>query len=333
MKNKHVLQLIQKFFLLTGSSITLKQSLRRPVHIYSFIVAFVFCSNSLVSCEKDINIKIKDNHPLLVVEGYINNLLPQYNYVALSRSLDFFSTDFQSTAVSNATVTITEGEFINNQYVWNTTGKVQLYEANLPFLPVNFRHGVYFDPRLILDPPNALAGKVKKYYLLEISEGGNQYSAITRLLNPVKIDSLTKGFSYVDTDDENKTKYRITNHYKDPDTLNNTQLYYYRFSENRDNFGWGGISRTRSFGADDLTNGQEIHLTHQRGFAAPDTVDYYMASVTRDVFNFWDSFNKARNNNGPFSTPVTLISNIKGSNVTGCFTGLSLDAKTIIISK
>lgn len=331
MKSKFVLQFIQKFFLLTGICNSMKQLLRRSVQLHSFIFAFVFGSITLVSCEKDINIEIKDNHPLLVVEGYINNLMPTYNYVALSRSLDFFSTDFQSTAVSNATVTITEGEFVNNQYVWNTRSKVQLYEANLPFVPANFRTGVYFDPRLILDPSNALTGKEGKSYLLEISEGGNQYSAIANLLRPVKIDSLTKGFSYVDTEDKNKTKYRITNHYKDPDTLNNTQFYYYRFSENRDNFGWGGLSRTRAFGADDVTNGQQIHLTHPRGFVVRDTVDYYMASVTRDVFNFWDSFSKARNNNGPFSTPVTLNSNIRGSNVTGCFSGLSLDAKTIII--
>ncbi len=126
-------------------------------------------------------------------------------------------------------------------------------------------------------------------------------------MKPVPIDSLTIGYGYIDKDDNNKTKYRITNHYKDPDTLGNSQFYYYRFSENRNNFGWGGISKSRATGTDDLTNGQEIHLTHPRGFVVKDTVDYYMASVTRDVYNFWDSYNKARNNNSPFATPVVWL--------------------------
>ncbi|MBD0365329.1 MAG: hypothetical protein ICV53_04410, partial [Flavisolibacter sp.] len=60
---------------------------------------------------------------------------------------------------------------------------------------------------------------------MEIKEGGNYYSAITNLLQPVQIDSLTTGFGYLDEEDGNKQKYRITNHYKDPDTLNNTQLF------------------------------------------------------------------------------------------------------------
>jgi hypothetical protein len=308
----------------------MKLLLRRSVLTQLFIAA-VACCISLTACEKNIDIKIDNNEPLLVVEAYINNQMRDYNYVVLSRSLDYFSSDFQGAAVSNATVTITEGEIINQQYVWNPSSKVQLFEANLAAVPANFRKGVYFDPRLVTNPQGSLIGVPGKSYLLEISDGQQQYTATTTLLPPLPIDSLTVGFSYRDTEDNNKLKARITNHYKDPDTLNNTQFYYYRFSENRNNFGWGGISRSRAFGVDDVTNGQQLHLTHPRGFVVGDTVNYYMASVTRDVYNFWDSYSKARNNNGPFSTPVTLMSNVKGNNVTGCFTGLSLTSKTVII--
>ncbi|GEO07697.1 DUF4249 domain-containing protein [Segetibacter aerophilus] len=330
MKNKLVIQFIQSIAGLTSSNITMKLLLRRSVLTQLFIAA-VGCCISLTACEKNIDIKIDNNEPLLVVEAYINNQMRDYNYVALSRSLDYFSTDFQGAAVSNATVTVTEGEIINQQYVWNRSSKVQLLEANIPAVPANFRKGVYFDPRLVTNSQGALIGVPGKSYLLEISDGQQQYTATTTLLPPLPIDSLTVGFSYRDTDDNNKLKARITNHYKDPDTLNNTQFYYYRFSENRNNFGWGGISRSRAFGVDDVTNGQQLHLTHPRGFVVGDTVNYYMASVTRDVYNFWDSYSKARNNNGPFSTPVTLMSNVKGDNVTGCFTGLSLTSKTVII--
>ncbi|MCW3082535.1 DUF4249 family protein [Segetibacter sp.] len=330
MKNKLVRQAVRSLFLLVSSSTNIRLPLRRSVPLQLFIAAFMFCVG-LTACEKNIDIKLNNGEPLLVVEAYINNQMREYNYVVLSRSLEYFSTDFQSTAVSNATVTITEGELVNQQYVWNPASKVQMSEANLPIVPANFRKGVYFDPRLVTNPQSALIGVPGKSYLLEISAGLNKYTAVTTLLTPVPIDSLTAGYSYRDTEDNNKLKFRITNHYKDPDTLNNTQFYYYRHPENRHNFGWGGISRSRAFGVDDVTNGQEIHLTHPRGFLVGDTVNYYMASVTRDVYNFWDTYSKARNNNGPFATPVTLKTNMTGNNVTGCFSGLSLNSRTIII--
>lgn len=335
MKNRSINKYVQRIFLFAGGNAFVKLLLRRPDsyrdRLQLFMAALLFCFIGLVSCEKNIDLTIKNYKPLLVVEAYVNNEMREYNYVVLSRSLEYFSTDFQSIGVSNATVSITEGEIKNNQYVWNTSSKVQLVEANFSGVPENFRKGVYFDSRLVTNPQKALIGVPGKSYLLEISEGGNQYFAIATMLQPVPIDSLTTSYRFVDETDSNKVKLRITNHYKDPDTLNNAQLYYYRFRENRNNFGWGGISRSRAVGTDDLTNGEYIHLTHPRGFVVGDTVNYYMASITRDVYNFWDSYNKARNNQGPFATPVILSTNIKGSNVTGCFSGLSLSSKTIII--
>ena len=279
-----------RFFCLVASRrISPKLYLRRSVQQYIFIATGFIFSFGLASCEKNFDIQLDNYKPLLVVEAYINNEMPDYNYVVLSRSLEYFSTDFQSQAVVNANVSITEGEYINNQYVWNGNSRVQLAEANLPGIPENFRQGVYFDPRLITDRPNALIGKPGKSYLLQISEGENQYSSITTLLTPVLIDSVTAGESFIDETDSNRTKLRITNHYKDPDTLNNTQFFYYRFAENRNNFGWGGLFRSRASISDELTNGEYMRLTQPRNFIAGDTVHYSMASVTRDVFNFWDS--------------------------------------------
>ena len=297
----------------------------------SVFVVLIFLCLACTSCVKDFNINIKSNKPLLVVEGYINNQMREYNYVIMSRSLDYLSANFQSTPVGGASVSITEGEIINSRYVWNPATRIQLREANLPILPANFKTGVYFDPRLITDSARALLGTPGKSYLLEISEGDNRYSSVTTLLHPVPIDSITSGYPFIDEEDSSKLKLRITNHYKDPDTLNNTQFYYYRSAENRGNFGWGGLSKSRTAGSDDLSNGQYIRLTHPRGFLTGDSLTYMMASVTRDVYQFWDSYNDARRNGGPFATPVVLGTNLKGENVTGCFCGLSLSSKTIVI--
>ena len=331
MKSKATILLI-KFFDVVDRITSARHRLRRSVQRRVFIAPLFTICILLTSCEKDFTIDVKGNEPMLVVEAYINNEMRQYNYVILSRSLDYLSLDFQSTPVTNATVTITEGERVGNDYKWNPSTKWQLSPTSIPGIPPLFKN-IYFDPQLATDSSKALLGKPGKSYLLEIAEGGNKYSAITTLLLPVQIDSLTTGFKYIDEEDGNKQKYRITNHYKDPDTLGNTQLVLYRFSENRNRFGWGSFfgNRNSSTGTDELTNGEYMHLTHPRGYLAGDTVNYHMASVTRDVYNFWQSFNNARNNGGPFATPVTLTSNISGPNVTGCFSGMSLSSKTIII--
>ncbi len=319
------------FLILTFNFLTARFNSRPKI---IFIVSILLL---LTACEKNFDIKVKANQPQLVVEGYINNEMPGMNYVVLSRSMDYYSPDFQSTAVSGATVTITEGTLAaDKSYRWDPATKVQLYEVKPTSsrqVPSNFGNGIYFDQRLVTDSANALKGKIGKYYLLEIETGDGLYSAITTLLQPVTLDSVTCGFSFVD-DDDSIEKSRVTLHYQDPDTLGNAQLFYWQNWGNRTNFGWGGMGTAwRNSGVDDLTNGEYMRVTQGGSFEIGDTVTYHMASVTRDVHAFWEKFRDARNNNGPFATPVTLLNKVNGENVTGCFSGLSLSSKTVVIYK
>ena len=288
----------------------------------------------LISCERDFDIPLKNNEPQLIVEAYINNELPLFNYVALGNSQDYYSPNFENVPVTGAMVTITEGTLLaNNTYAWNTASKKTLKEVRLPQYSNALLPGVYFDSTLATDETKALKGKPGKHYLLEIETGGKRYSAITALLPIIPIDSLTSGDHFVETEaDTAVIKAHITIHYKDPDTIGNTQLYYYRHSGNSRNFGWGGIG-TNSFtpNTDDLVNGQYLHITQGKGFEPRDSVSYYLASVERNVYNFWDSYNKARSNDGPFSTPVKLQNTISGENVIGCFSGFSISTKGIVV--
>jgi hypothetical protein len=300
-------------------------------------VAPVLAVFFFLSCDTDILIDMKKNEPQLVVEGYINNYLSEYNYVILSKSMDYFAPDFQSVAVSNALVYITEGtKNADNSYTWNPATRVQLTETDNTRVPTEYRKGLYVDSRMLMTSSVAssqsLRGRTGKHYLLEITVEGKNYSAITSLLTPVTLDSLSSGYSFTDTEDQNKMKARLTVNYKDPDTLGNRQLFYWRQKKNMNSFGWGALSSNRRLnGTDDLYNGQYVKLTQPQGFEYKDSVEYYMISVDRTVYRFWDSYNKARNNDGPFSTPVQLISNIEGTNVTGCFSGFSVSAKKIVV--
>lgn len=298
-------------------------------HVF-FIILITGLSAGLVSCERDFDIRLKDNEPQLVVEAYINNEMPLYNYVVLSRSQNYYDDGFQGLPVTNAVVTITEGILTPaNTYDWDLSSKKQLMEVDIPQVPEGAVPGIYMDPDAISNPSRALQGIPGKHYLLEIETEEGKYTAVTALPLPVTLDSLTSGNYFIDSI---YTKARLTIHFQDPDTIGNSQLYYWRDNESRNNFGWGGLRRNRYVPAtDDLTNGQYMRLTPNNGFGIGDTVQYHLVSVERKVYNFWDSYSKARNNDGPFATPVRLRSTIQGNNVIGCFSGFSLSTKTIIV--
>lgn len=286
----------------------------------------------LVACTKDFEIDVKTNRPQLVVEAYINNEMPEYNYVVLSRSQDYYAPDFKSVPVASAEVSITEGTIQNSNYVWDASTKVSMKETNDARVPQELRGGIYFDPRVAVDLSRALLGKPGKHYLLEINAEGKKYSAITSILPVVNLDSLSCGYTFTDTEDSNKVKSRITLNYKDPDTMGNRYLYYRRTPDNQYNFGWGGLNANRrANGKDDLTNGQYMKVTQPQNFLLGDSIQYFMIGVERPVYDFWDSYLKARENGGPFATPVTLTNTIVGQDVIGCFSGFSISSKRIVV--
>lgn len=301
---------------------------------WSFVFAGILLMGmlaGLASCERDFHIELKTGEPELVVEAYINNELPQFNYVVLTYTQNYYDTSVQSIPATGASVTITEGtQATNGKYDWDQSTQKRLIEADVPQVPGGAVPGVYIDTNAYANRGSALKGKIGKYYLLEIETKGNHYSSITYLPPPVTLDSVASGNYFVDSIYE---KARLTLYYKDPDTIGNTQLYYWRNNFNhRNSFGWGAIGSSRFLpGTDELTNGQNLQLTPNNGFLLGDTVNYHLVSVERKVYNFWDSFNKARDANGPFATPVKLESTIEGKNVVGCFSGFSLSTKEIVV--
>lgn len=286
---------------------------------------------SLVSCERDFHIELKTGDPEMVVEAYINNEIPMFNYVVLSYSQNYYDTGFHNIPVMGATVHITEGRLLpDNTYEWDASTQKELVESDVPNVPGGAVPGIYMDTLAFINSPQALRGKPGKYYKLDIETKGHHYSSITYLPEPVKLDSVTSGHHFIDSIYE---KARLTLYFKDPDTIGNSQLYYWQNTFNhRNSFGWGALGSNRFLpGTDDLVNGQYLTLTPNNGFPLEDTVHYHLISVERKVYNFWDSFNKARDASGPFATPVKLASTIMGENVVGCFSGFSLSTKTIIV--
>lgn len=301
--------------------------MKKPSNYIFALLILLLCN----ACEKDIDLQLDKTPPMLVVEAYINNNLRSYNYVIIGKTVNFTESQFANTAVEKATVTITEGDFQKGKgYQWNTAAKVTMKEGKMPAMHSLYIPGVYFDPKLVTDSAKALIGKPGKSYLLEIVSEGKTYTAITTLPIPVPIDSLTNTTPF--KDDSGRVRARLTVHYTDPDTLGNAQIYYWANRYTKSTFGWGALGTDRYLpNTDELVNGQSIHITHSAVMPVGDTATYYLVSVERPVYDFWDSFNKARANSGPFSTPVVLKSNIKGSNVVGCFSGFSVSSMRHVI--
>lgn len=302
-------------------------------NLFVLLLAVQVC---ITSCERDFDIAIKPNKPMLVVEGYINNEMPAYNYVILSRSQDYYSTQLDNLPVAGARVTITEGtERPDKTIEWDEDNAVLLQERNISAINISSRsvsNGIYFDERLITDTANALIGKPGKYYLLKVEVDNTIYTAVTYLPIPVQLDSLSSEKHFIDSDNNSRERAMVTLHYNDPDTLGNAQLIYSRSGDNWNNFGWGGLRQSRFInGTDDLVNGAYMHPTISFGFEINEQVEYLLVSVERKVYNFWNSFNKAKDNAGPFSTPVMLDNTITGENVVGCFSGFSVSSKTILV--
>jgi hypothetical protein len=295
------------------------------------IALLIVAGVMMISCEKDFFVDLKTSDQQLVVEAYINNELPLGNYVVLTHSQNYYDTTVQSLPVTGALVFITEGQLdADGTIVWDASSKKKLTESDIPSVPGGAVPGVYIDSMAFLNPAQALMGKPGKHYLLEIDTKGGNYTAITSLPKPVLLDSVSSGNYFIDSI---YRKARLTLYYQDPDTIGNTQLFYWRNSFNHSkSFGWGSYGSNRFLpGTDDLTNGQYITVTPNNGFIIEDTVHYSLVSVERQVYNFWDSFARARDNAGPFATPVKLASTIKGENVVGCFSGFSLSTKTIVV--
>ena len=131
------------------------------------IILALACTIALTSCEREINLDLKNTFPKLVVEGNILlglDTLIQQQEIELSRSADYTGPDMPQ-PVTNATVRVTEG---SNTYEF-----------------VHVGNGLYTSDFIAL--PN-------KEYKLVIDYDGDRYEAVETMRNGPVIDSLAVVF-------------------------------------------------------------------------------------------------------------------------------------------
>ncbi|HYG17267.1 MAG TPA: DUF4249 domain-containing protein [Bacteroidia bacterium] len=280
-----------------------------------YIILLVSLLLIFSGCEKEIEVDLPRTENEIVVEAYINQLDPLFNYVILSRSVNFFQPGVGIVPVKGAQVFITEGTVAGTDTNWNTSGKWQLTELFPDSIP-----GIYFS--------FGLTGKLEHVYKLEVFADGKYVHSITNIPPIVPLDSLS--YTVVINPDDNKDTGRFMSiHFLEPVPKGNCYRAMYRIGGDTSYFGWGSIFHGDDAFNDDFVNGVYRNFTYGRNFRYNDTVNYYFSCIDRMAFNFWESYETIRNNGGPFSTPVQLKSNVQ--NAIGSFTGMAVTKKKIII--
>lgn len=264
----------------------------------------------LLSCTKDISVKIPHAPEKIVIEGIIEN--GQYPWVIVTRNADFFEAVDSSTllnmVVLDALVTVTDGSITD-------TLSFELDQNQVPFYK-------YVGSTLI--------GEIGKTYRLTVKADGKTFTAQTSIPNPVQLDSLV----FKNTEEvKNDSAGFIWFYFQDPDTLGN---YYRAFTKTigKDSV---FVHASSSVTDDRNVNGQYIEFPTYRGwnpnlteeqheaerdslngmprwaFVRGDVVVFKFCSLDSEHYEFWRTIEVQNSSDGnPFASPTTVYTNISG---------------------
>jgi len=262
---------------------------------------FVWLISTLFACEKPIDIDLPPAPEELVVEAYINDRSPFLNYVILTHTVDYFNPDLSLPAVHNADVQISEGQVNSTDTNWITTWTLQ--EIAPDTLP-----GIYFNP--------VVQGRPGYVYRLAIKARGKSLRAVTTIPTPRTIDSVSIRIELSPSD----TVGFMTIHFFDPPKRGDNYRFMYKLGGDSIIPSWGSINTSDALRDDEFINGEPRQFRYSRELDYGDTVHYFLNTLDRNSYLFWDSYFELRGNSGnPFATPVKLRSTVEGG--IGCFTG------------
>lgn len=289
-------------------------------------IVALFCIICLLSCEKNIDFKLKAAPGVLVVDANIENDQPPV--VILSKSFDYFS-NINPTALDTA--------FVHDATVWISTGTETHQLKEYSFIT---RGGfpAWFYSTDTLNAGTPFKGQLHTTYHLQVLVGGQEYSAATTIpALAKKIDSLWwKPTPFADDSTEADVFVRA----QDPPGLGNYIRYY--TSTNNGPF----LPGMQSVFDDQLIDGTTYDLKVTPGidrnnpvafdknfFHRGDTVTLQVSNIDRDTYEFWLTMEFAYQSIGnPFASPNTVLGNISNGAL-GAFCGYASTFKTLYIPK
>ncbi len=277
----------------------------------------------ITGCEKDIDFKLNDAEPKLVVEATIEN--NQAPIVILTRSVGFFS---------NLSLPVLAQNFVNNAdvYVSNGTLTHKLKEYTVPLAPgINF----FYYSIDSSDLASAFLGELNTGYSLKVITGGEEYTAYTTIPGYQKqIDSLW----WKPVPDANDTS-NVFVMVRSTDAPGFGDYVRYFTSTNDGPFLPGDRSVFDDLFIDGTTYDLQVEPGIDRNGVEPDndffqrgdTVTFKLSGIDKPTFDFWRTWEFSIESIGnPFSTPVKVIGNISNGAL-GYFGGYASQYHTLII--
>ncbi|MBK8443344.1 MAG: DUF4249 domain-containing protein [Sphingobacteriales bacterium] len=274
--------------------------------IFRNLVIMLVLSCAACNMSKEIEVDLPEYEPQAVVECYLEAGQPYR--MALTKSSGYFDevndTALLSILIHGALVLIT-----------HANGTDTLQEAAGGVFVENGRLFNYISSKTVPTLYNS------DFSLKIITADNKEISAVTRLLPPVPIDSLTTKWST-----SNDTLALVLTHITDPADTDN----YYR----RQFFFGSRDSVQQDFFPDDRIVGENNQLVFGSGydFTEGDTALAVLWHINKEYADYAQSTQTAIASNGnPFASPGSILSNIQGG--IGIFTGVSRDEKSVIIHK
>lgn len=281
-------------------------------------------SAALISCEKNIDFKLKDAVPVLVVDAQIENGQPPT--VALSKSLSFFS------AISTE---ILANSFVHDAEVSMSNGTVthKLREYSVPLGNGYFLYYYGIDSSNLA---TAFVGEFNKQYNLTVKVDGKDYAAKTTIPALTKVfDSLwtKRAPPNIDT-----IKRVLMGRVFDPPGLGNYVRYFTKKNRGRFLPGFNSVFNdevvdgTTYQGQVDqgIDRNNTLPTGDEKFFARGDTISFKLSNIDKATYNFWNTweFNQQSIGN-PFSQPGKVLGNISNGAL-GAFCGYASQVGTII---
>lgn len=279
--------------------------------IFFALILLLLCA----SCDSAFDINVDQAPTKVVIEGLITNESKRH-YVRVSTTKEY-GTSGASPVATNATISVTDNQGNEYDFIHNDTG-----DSNLD--------GHYF-------PITPFAGIIGNTYTMNVELDGNIYTAADELLRVTTVDSLSikidEDLRDLDPEDfpidiDPDELYEVFFYAKEPQETKDYYLFkYYKNGEILKD------SETDISFAEDTFVGEEIFDIATAGYFALDdsaTVEFY--SLTRESFVYYtDLFNVLNNDGGMFGAiPANPRTNLTGGAL-GYFQTSAVTRRSIIV--
>jgi len=281
------------------------------------------------SCEKEVEVQLPEQKDKLVVEGAIE--IAEYPYVVLSKNTSYFATvdtnTFQDMFISDALVTVSDGVLIDT-----------LEYDTVLFFP-NFRY-----------VGHKIKGKPNTSYDLRIEYKGETYTATTKILTPVNIDSIryqyvtgsdSLGYFWLYANDipNEPNYYRVSTMNAKIDLFDLKEIpawVYPNISVFDDCCADGKLIRAIVSKGKHPLKSESYYQEHPNDWWAYKMGDEAFVRLTRfdhESYIFWRTLEQVTmNSDNPFAAPATIPSNISG-NALGVWSGMASSMQRVKITE